>query len=184
MSHSRRVTISPEVLRYKCTVLHTERVMKTNDTNPYTDTASARRSAFSTRRGTPDRVIAARAAAARRLGIGYYSPEAIADRREWAQRWDADMRRSSEAEAALAKLFATPGAVTWIVGKNHDVPVAAYLNGSPNVRLCTAADCCDGVLETDEQRAEREAIWAENPDLALGRDVLTKTRTISVSSLA
>lgn len=131
--------------------------MTHTQTNPYRDSVENRRAAFATRRGTPNSVLDARAAAAKKLGIGYYSPEQIAQRARFAQQWDESERRHAEAERELERIFSTPGAITWIVGTNHDVPIAAYLNGVENVKLCTRVDCCNGVLETDEQKAERLA---------------------------
>lgn len=130
--------------------------------NPYADTADNRRAAFATRRGTPAAVVEARAAAARRLGLGYFSAESRAARARNAARFEQSQRDAERADAALRVLFSTPGAVTWLVGVNHDTPVGAYLRGDAGLKLCMRPDCCNGVLETAAQRDERIAHeWAE-----------------------
>jgi hypothetical protein len=124
--------------------------------NPYTDTYENRRFAFATSRNTPRDVVEARAAAARRLRIGYYSPEQVALRAENVVRFERDMARAERADRALEAAFAS-GAIKGLVGVSHPVPLSALADGTGVV--CTYS-CCDGVLPTPAQNVidcEQEA---------------------------
>jgi len=114
------------------------------------------RSAFATRRGTPDAIVAQRAAVARRNRVGIFAPEALARREEWLVRERA-MRVRDDLITAQAEAWfvANQDRMVWIVGMNHDTPVQAWYDGAANVRLCTDPACCNGVPETADQRNER-----------------------------
>lgn len=144
--------------------------------NPYADSYENRRAAFATNRRTPREVVEARAATARRMRIGYYSPEQVRLRARNAARFERDQAAADRADrAAEAWFVANQDRMVWIVGTNHDTPVAAFLNGADNVRLCTAPDCCAGVLETDAQRAQRIAVY-EGRARGTSRDVMPEWR--------
>jgi hypothetical protein len=131
------------------------------------------RAAFSTRTGTPESVIAARAAAARRLRVGPFSPEAIARR---SRRIARDREMDAVADAAERWFVENQASFTWLVGTNHDTPVASYLAGAPNVRLCEDPACCDGVLETHEQKLERMDAWERGSQAGGGRNFIPEWR--------
>ena len=128
------------------------------------------------RRGTPDQVVLARAAQARRLRVGPYSPEALRYRAEWA-RWEREsLELARRADEALAEAFRT-GQVKVLVGVAHPTPLSALEDGQG---ILCEYDCCNGQLPTQEQnhldivaelRAQLRKAWRRGEDEE-ARDIL------------